>query len=76
MQQGPISKHPGNLRHNDRQNLRLIGIEESKDYQVKGPVNIFNKIVEENFPTIMKEMPMNIQEHQINWTRKEIPPVT
>jgi hypothetical protein len=27
-------------------NLRIIGIEESKDSQLKGPVNIFNKIIE------------------------------
>jgi hypothetical protein len=26
------------------------------------PANIFNKIIEENFPNPMKEMPMNIQE--------------
>ena len=45
-----------------RPNLRIIGIEESKDFQLKGPVNIFNKIIEENFPNLKKEMPMNIQE--------------
>jgi len=31
--------------------LRVIGIEESEDSQLKGPVNIFNKIIEENFIT-------------------------
>jgi hypothetical protein len=45
-----------------RQNLRITGIEESEDYQLKGPINIFNKIIEENFPNLKKEMPMNIQE--------------
>jgi hypothetical protein len=44
-----------------RPNLRIIGIEESEDPQLKGPVNIFNKIKEEKFPNL-KEMPMNIQE--------------
>jgi hypothetical protein len=44
------------------QNLRIIGIEESEDFQLKGPINIFNKIIEENFPNLKKEMPMNIQE--------------
>jgi hypothetical protein len=44
-----------------RPNLRIIGIEESKDSQIKGPVHIFNKIIEENFPNLKKEMPMNIQ---------------
>jgi hypothetical protein len=43
-------------------NLRIIGIEESQDSQLKGPVNIFNKIIEENFPNLKKEMPVNIQE--------------
>ena len=43
-----------------RPNLRIIGIEESEDSQLKGPVNIFNKIIEENFPNLKKEMPMKI----------------
>jgi hypothetical protein len=34
----------------------------SEDFQLKGPVNIFNKILEENFANLKKEMPMNIQE--------------
>jgi hypothetical protein len=42
-------------------NISIIGIEESKDSQLKRPVNIFNKIIEENFPNLKKEMPMNIQ---------------
>jgi chromosome segregation ATPase len=45
-----------------RPNLRITGIEENKDSQHKGPVNIFNKIIEENFPNLKKKMPMNIQE--------------
>jgi len=45
-----------------RSNLKIIGIEESEDSQLKGTANIFNKIVEENFPNHKKEMPVNIQE--------------
>jgi hypothetical protein len=45
-----------------RPSLRIIVIEESKDSQLKDPVNILNKIIEENFPNLNKEMPMNIQE--------------
>ena len=45
-----------------RPNLRIIGVDENEDFQLKGPANIFNKIVEENFPNLKKEMPMNIQE--------------
>jgi hypothetical protein len=42
--------------------LRIIGIDENEDYQLQGPVNIFNKIIEENFHKLKKRMPMNIQE--------------
>ena len=45
-----------------RWNLRIVDIEESKDSQLKGPANIFNKIIKENFPNLKKEMPINIQE--------------
>jgi hypothetical protein len=34
-----------------RPNLRIIRIEENKDSQLKGPKNIFNKIIKGNFPT-------------------------
>ena len=44
-----------------RPNLR-ISIEESEDSQLKGPVNIFNKIIEENFPNLKKEIPISMQE--------------
>ena len=40
-----------------RPNLRKTGIEESRDSKLKGPVNIFNKIIEENFLILKKEMP-------------------
>ena len=45
-----------------RPNLRIIGIDESEDPQLKGPVNIFKKSIEENFPNLKKEIPMRIQE--------------
>ena len=45
-----------------RPNLRIIGVDENEDFQLKGPANIFNKIIEENFPNLKNEMPMNIQE--------------
>jgi hypothetical protein len=41
-----------------RPNLKIIGIEE---FQVKGPENIFNKIIEENFRNLNKEMPIKTQ---------------
>jgi hypothetical protein len=45
-----------------RPNLEIIGIEENEDSKLKGPANIFNKIIEENFPNLKKEIPINIQE--------------
>jgi shikimate kinase len=45
-----------------RPNLRIIGVDENEDFQLKGPANIFNKIIKENFPNLNKERPMDIQE--------------
>jgi hypothetical protein len=45
-----------------RPHLRIIGIEETDYSQFKGLVNIFNKIIEENFTNLKKQMPRNIQE--------------
>jgi hypothetical protein len=45
-----------------RPNLQIKGGDENEDFQLKGPPNIFNKIIEENFPNPKIEIPMNIQE--------------
>jgi uncharacterized coiled-coil protein SlyX len=45
-----------------RPNLQIIGVDENEDFQIKGPANIFKKIIEENFSNINKEMLMNIKE--------------
>jgi hypothetical protein len=45
-----------------RPNQRIIGMEESEDSQLKEYVTIFNKIIQENFPTLKEEMPINIEE--------------
>jgi hypothetical protein len=52
-----------------RPNLRIIRIEESEDPQLKGPINIFNKIIEENFSNVKKVVPINKQEAYINPNR-------
>ena len=62
MQKAPKPNHSGNPGHNEKTILRIIGIDENEDFQNKGPVNIFNKIIEENFTNLKKEMSMNIQE--------------
>jgi hypothetical protein len=40
-----------------RPNLHILGVDENEDFQRKGQENIFNKIIEENFPNLKKEMP-------------------
>ena len=45
-----------------RPNLKIIGIEEGEESQLKGTENIFNKIIEENFPNLKEEMVINVQE--------------
>jgi hypothetical protein len=35
-------------------NLRIIGIEERKDTRLKETLNVFNKIIEENFPNLKR----------------------
>jgi hypothetical protein len=56
MQKAPNPKHPGNQDIMRRPNLRIICIEEREESQLKGPVNIFNKIIEENFPNLKKDV--------------------
>jgi hypothetical protein len=57
----PNSKHPGNPTHNEKTKTKNNRIDETKESQLKGPENI-NRIIEENFPNIKKEMAINIQE--------------
>ena len=61
-----------------RPNLRIIGKEESDDFQLLGPVIIFNKIIEDNLPNLENERLMNIQEayRTPNRLQQKIPPIT
>ena len=43
-----------------RPNLRMIGIKENENSQLKGPENVFNKIIEENFPNLKKVMNIKV----------------
>ena len=59
-----------------RPNLRIKGVEEGEDLQLKGSENIFTKIIEENFPNLKKDIPMKVQEAYITLNRldqKKIP---
>lgn len=49
-------------------------IDEGEKPQFKSPDIIFNKLIEENFPNLKKEMLIKYKKltgHQIDWTRKE-----
>jgi hypothetical protein len=48
-----------------RPNLWIIGVDENEDFQLKGPANIFNIIIEENFPNPKKEMHRKMQAYRI-----------
>ena len=45
-----------------RSNLRIIEVEEREEFQFKGTENISNRIIEENFPNLSKDIPMKVQE--------------
>jgi hypothetical protein len=40
-----------------RPSLRIIGKDENEEFQLKGHANIFNKIIEEKFPNLKKDIP-------------------
>ena len=44
-----------------RPNLRIIGAEEG-ELQLKGPENVFSKIIDEYFPNLKKDISMKVQE--------------
>jgi hypothetical protein len=57
-----------------RPNLRIMGIEEGEEVQVKGICNIFNKILTKNFLNLKKELPIQYRKpsgHQIDLTKIE-----
>ena len=65
MQKDPNSKHPGNTGQNEKTkptDNSINEINENEEFQLKEQANIFNKIIEENFPNLKKEIPMKLQE--------------
>ena len=62
MQKDANSKHPGNPGHNEKTKPTDNRRDENEDFHLKLLENIFNKIIEENFPNLKNDMPMNIQE--------------
>jgi hypothetical protein len=62
MQKDTNRKHPGHPQQKEKPNIRMRGIDKKEDFQLKGPVNTFNKIMEENIPKLKREMHINIEE--------------
>jgi hypothetical protein len=50
-----------------RPNLRIMGIEEEV-VQAKGVCDMFNNTITENFPSLEKIMPIQVQE--ASWTKQ------
>jgi hypothetical protein len=49
------------LRYNKKNKSKNNREKRVEDFQFKGPLNIFNKTIEENFLNIKKVMALNIQ---------------
>jgi hypothetical protein len=61
-----------------RANLRIIGIDEKEDFQLKRWGNIFNKIIEKNLPKLKKDHTRIYKkptQYQIDWIRKDLIPI-
>jgi hypothetical protein len=54
MQKAANPRYPGIPGYNEKTKLRIIAIEESENSQLIGPVNIFNKIIQENFHNLKR----------------------
>ena len=54
-----------------RPNLQIIGIEEGEESQVNGLDQIFNKIIEETFPKLRKNIPIQTQKAQKTLNRQD-----
>ena len=53
-----------------RSNLSKTGIVKGEEPQLKGPENIFRRIMEENLSNLKKEMPIKVLE--AHWTLKRL----
>ena len=53
-----------------RPNLKIIVLE-GEEGPLKRTENIFNKIIEEDFPNVKKDMPKKLTEHQIGNTKEK-----
>jgi hypothetical protein len=61
VQKAPNPEHPESSGHKEKTKPKSIR-NRKEDSQYKMPGNIFNKIIEENFPNLKKETIINVQE--------------
>ena len=61
-QKAPNPKHPRNPGPKELTKPKDNRCRREWPSQLKGTVNIFNKIIEENFPNLKREVPIYIQE--------------
>ena len=61
MQKAPNPKLPGNPGHNEKNKPKDNRYRRKQRFP-NSRANIFNKIIEENFPNLKKEMHINIQD--------------
>ena len=55
--EGRKEKQPRNLWNQEKtKSQKIIGTNEEKEIQLKGTEDIFNKMIEEYFPNLKKEM--------------------
>jgi hypothetical protein len=54
-----------------RLNLRKVGIEEAEEFYLQGPENSLNKIIEEKFRNLKKDMTIHILEDYVTPIRLE-----
>jgi hypothetical protein len=78
MQKANNPKHPGNSGHNKKTKPKDNRYRRGEDSKLKGPVNIFNKIIEEKFLNLKKKMAIYIQEalrthNKTHWHREKVP---
>ena len=57
-----------------RPKLQIIGVDKNEDFQLKGPVNMFNKIIEEKFPRDAHEHTRSLQNSKQTGPEKKFLP--
>jgi len=60
MKKAPRPKHPGTPGHTKKTKPKDNSYRRKQRFPNQRAINIFNKIIEENFPNLKKEKPTNM----------------